>query len=218
MMRLGILSLAGATVLGLAGPASAEPDKPEHANSAARRAHPVPSGSGFHLGQAELAESFRKHRPNQEELKAAMTAAREGAKVRREARILEVRQRYGLGALSRREVLDELRVHARRMAFLNRAKLVATTELEEPKRAKALARIDKLTAAEKTRHEERIAKLRATSPGDADGNARPGPSGAPSGAPPVPSGSAGMGTFRPRGPALGPPGAMRPPAAKGSAP
>jgi len=210
MTRLGMLSLASATVLALAGAAQATPDKPELAGSARMRPHPAPSGSGFRGGQAEIAEAFRKHRPSQEELSAAMAAAHDSAKVRRDARIFEVRQRFGAMALSRREVLEELRVHARRMAFLNRAKLVATTELEEPKRAKALARIDKLTAAEKARHEERIAKLRAA--GDADGGAPL----APSGTPPLPSGSAGF--MRGRGPGFGPPGVLRPPAAKGSAP
>lgn len=212
MTRLGMLSLASATVLALAGAAHAKPDKPELAGSAMMRPHPAPSGSAFRGGQAEIAEAFRKHRPNQEELKAAILAAHEGAKARREARMFDVRQRYGAAVLSRREVLEELRVHARRMAFLNRAKLVATTELEEPKRAKALARIDKLTAAEKARHQERIAKLREA--GDADGAAHL----ASSATPPLPSGSAGFMPPRGRGPALGPPGVVRPPAAKGSAP
>ncbi len=218
--------MVGAAVLALAGAANAQPDKPdkpekpdkpgrpEIAGSATMRPHPVPSGSGFHGGQAEIAEAFRKHRPSPEELKSAMTAARENAKARREARMLEVRQRYGADALARREVFEELRVHARRMAFLNRAKLVATTELEEPKRAKALARIDKLTAIEQARHDARIAKLRSGSPGDAEGTARF----ASSAAPPAPSGSGAMGPGKPHGPPLGPPGVVRPPAAKGSAP
>jgi hypothetical protein len=237
MKRLGILWLVGATVLGLVGAAHAQPDKPdkpdkadkpdkpnkpgrpELANSGMMHAHPAPSGSafpgpGFRGGQADIAEAFRKHRPSQEELKSAMAAAHENAKVRREARMLEVRQRFGADVLARREVFEELRVHARRMAFLNRAKLVATTELEEPKRTKALARIDKLTAIEQSRHQARIAKLREASSADAGGTARL----ASSVMPPAPSGSGAMVPAKPHGPPLGTPGVPRPPAAKGSAP
>jgi len=214
MKRLGILSIAGATVLVLAGAASATPDKPEIASSSPMRAHPAPSGSAFHGGQGDIAEAFRRHRPNQEEVKAAMMAAHENAKGRRDARMLEVRQRFGPMVLARREVFEELRVHARRMAFLNRAKLVATTELEEPKRTTALARIDKLTTAENTRHEQQIAKLRAASPGGPDG----APQLAGSGAPPLPSGSAAFAHGKMHGPGFAPPGVVRPPAAKGSAP
>jgi hypothetical protein len=50
------------------------------------------------------------------------------------------------------------------MAFLNRAKLVATTELDEPKRTAALGRIDKLVASEQARHQTAIQKLKAESP------------------------------------------------------
>jgi hypothetical protein len=104
----------------------------------------------------------------------AIAEGRATARARREAHIAELRQRYPGSALSTREGLGELRAHARRMAFLNRAKVVATTELDEPKRTMALARIDKLLAAEQTRHQKRMEALRTSAAA---------PSGAPSAVP-----------------------------------
>jgi hypothetical protein len=68
------------------------------------------------------------------------------------------------------------------MAFLNRAKFIATTELDDPKRSSALVRIDKLLAREKERHQRRVEKLKSNVP-------TPGPSGSAS-ATPVPTTSA----------------------------
>ena len=131
---------------------------------------PAPSG-GFppRSWQAELAEQFRKHRPNHDEAMRMIAEARATARARREAHIAELRQRYPASALGTREGMGELRAHARRMAFLNRAKVVATTELDEPKRTTVLARIDKLIAAEQTRHQKRMEALRtpATAPSGA---------------------------------------------------
>lgn len=196
MRRQGLAVLAGSICLGLAGLALAEPDPPP---SGAHHGRPAPSGfgrphggpgafpsgfpSGFHPGrpapsgsapprswQAELAEQFRKHRPNHDEATRAITEARATSRARREAHIAELKERYPRHALASREGLGELRAHARRMAFLNRAKVVATTELDEPKRTTTLARIDKLLAAEQTRHQKRMEALRT-------------PAAAPSGAP-----------------------------------
>src|SRR6187455_1815324 len=108
MKNSGIFSLAAVVALGVAGLAHA---KPEPGNSGAGRAHPPgppPGGSGFAHGhpgapgsgfmrpgpapsgsagparswQAEVAEAFRKHRPNKEELRDAITAAQANAKGR----------------------------------------------------------------------------------------------------------------------------------------
>jgi hypothetical protein len=120
--------------------------------------------------QAEVAEQFRKHRPSSDEANRAIAEARATARARREAHIADLKQRYPGMTLGNREGLGELRAHARRMAFLNRAKVVAATELDEPKRTTTLARIDKLLAAEQTRHLKRMQALRT-------------PPAAPSGAP-----------------------------------
>jgi len=154
---------------------------------------PAPSGWPPRSWPAELAEQFRKHRPNQEEARRAIAEARATAHARRDAHIAELKQRYAAGALGSQEGLGELRVHARRMAFLNRAKMVATTELDEPKRTTTLARIDKLLAAEQVRHHKRMEALRTpnTAPSGAPSAVA---SGAPAPAAPVapaaPTGSA----------------------------
>lgn len=157
MKRVGLVAVVGSLALGAAGVATAKPDM-----ASLKGAHPAASGSSsVHSWQADVAESFRKRRPNPEEMRAAIAKARAGAKGKREARIAEIREHLGASALGNRDVVDELRVHAKRMAFLDRAKVVATTELDEPKRATTLARIDKLTAAEQTRHQRRVDALQA---------------------------------------------------------
>jgi hypothetical protein len=229
MKRLGMFSLVTVSVLGFGGLASATPDPaasvlrgrpaPSGAHPGPFGAHPAPSGSmGVRSSQAEMAEIFRKHRPNQEELKAAMSAAQANAKGRREARLLEMRHRYAAATLANREVFTELRIHAKRMAFLNRAKVVATTELDEPKRSKVIARVEKLTLTEQARHQRRMETLRADGPGVAPSAARFPASPEVPGGPPRPDASGGAKPPKPHGPPLTPPGLSRGPAAKGSAP
>lgn len=226
MKRSGFAAWVGVASIGVTAPVFAD-DTPR----GVMHAHPSPSASvnggprhfrpdngGPRNWQSDLADSFRLHRPTQEQMRAAIAAAHATAQARRQAHMAEARQRYGALASSNREVFVELRVHARRMAFLNRAKLVATTELEDPKRSTVLARIEKLTAAEQARHLGRMDALKA--------NAAPAPSaGAPTegnpaegvavaSATPLPSGKPG----KPAGPPLKPPGLHKPAGPKGSAP
>jgi hypothetical protein len=203
---------------GGSGFAHGRPGGPEPMGSGFLRPGPAPSGSVREVRswQADVAEAFRKHRPNKEELRDAITKAQASAKGRREARLLEMRQRYGAAAFANREVLAEFRVHARRMAFLNRAKVVATTELDEPKRSKVIARVDKLTQSEQERHEKRMEAFRAARPGEPGGAPSLAASAAASGAaPPLAQSSATP--PKPQGPPLTAPGLGRGPAPKGSA-
>lgn len=137
---------------------------------------PAPSGSvplmhgpGAQGDQGDLAEAFRHHRPKPEEAAAKMGELRASFAARREAHRERMRAEFGNGALNRPEMFAEFKKHARRMAFLNRAKFVATTELDEPKRTTTLTRIDKLVQKEQARHQSALAKLKA--------QAAPGPSG-----------------------------------------
>ena len=165
-----VASVAGLGLLAFGALAAA---KSEHADRSAKNAAAAPSGSA-HLrsAQDDMAEQFRKHRPNGPELQAKLAELRATGGARRAAHVAELRVRFGAAALHDKALVGELRAHARRVAFLNRAKLVATTELDEPKRTAALARIDKLMAREQQRHERRVEKLKAMPP-------QPGPSGAP---------------------------------------
>ena len=177
-----IASLAGVALFGLGALASAKSDLGE---KVARGSAAAPSGSSnVRSLQGEMAEEFRRHRPKPHELEAKLGELRATGPARRAAHRAELRLHYAGAVLHNKDLLAELRQHARRVAFMTRAKFIATTELEEPKRTAALARIDKLMSREQARHERKVEKLKLAVP-------PPGPSGAPSAAAtPAPSGSA----------------------------
>jgi hypothetical protein len=176
--------LAGVAVVALASLAAAQ------AGFGERKVHrpmgpgpdagAVPSGSARWLrgGQGDLAEQFRRRRPRPDELQTKLGELRQSASERRELHRRELRAEFG-PALGHKDLQDELAKHARRIAFLNRAKLVATSELDEPKRSTALARIDKLLTQENARHDGAVLKLKTAAP-----------SGVASAAPAAPGGSA----------------------------
>jgi hypothetical protein len=136
----------------------------------------MPHGPEGNDNQGDVAEGFRHHRPKPEEVQAKMGELRATFAARREAHREAMRNQLGPGAFSRPDLLEELKKHARRMAFLNRAKLVATTDLEEPKRTTTLTRIDKLVSKEQARHQSAMQKLK-TQP--TPGASAPAPSAAP---------------------------------------
>jgi hypothetical protein len=159
MRPASAIRLAGAVFFALTGLAHAEP---EAADKMSRRPRAAPSGSSqwSRSGQEELAESFRHHRPKPDEVEAKLRELRATAEVRRDAHRALLRTQFTSATLERQDLRDELAKHARRVAFLNRAKLVATTELDEPTRGAALARIDRLTAKEEARHASVIQRVK----------------------------------------------------------
>jgi hypothetical protein len=199
--------LAAGALLGVVLLARAKPDKadygdrwghrpgPPHAGSAAGQAGsaPAPSGSGPgrwfgpHSSQGDLADQFRRRRPKPEEAQARIGELRQTLAARRQAHREFIRAEFGGAAVSNPDLVAELKKHARRVAFLNRAKLVATTELDEPKRTTTLARIDKLITQEQSRHDAVIQKLKAAPAPSA--SALAATSGAPAAASAPPAGS-----------------------------
>lgn len=179
MKPLPSAALIGVAVVALASLAVAQAGFGEH-KPHRPMAGPVPSGSAHWQrgGQEELAEQFRRHRPKPEEVQAKLGELHRTAGERRDLHRSELRAQFG-DALGRQDLREELAKHARRTAFLNRAKLVATTELDEPKRSAALTRIDKLLSTENARHDGAVQKLKAATP-----------SSVASAAPAVPAGSA----------------------------
>ncbi|HTQ05442.1 MAG TPA: hypothetical protein VMI54_16375 [Polyangiaceae bacterium] len=139
--------------------------QPRLAERMQHRQGPAPAGSAHwpRSGQDDLAEQFRKRRPKPAELQAKLSELRASAGARRDAHRAELRSEFGDAALARKDFQAELGKHARRLAFLSRAKLVATTELDEPKRSATLTRIDQLLAKENTRHDGAVQKLKASS-------------------------------------------------------
>src|SRR5688572_4478636 len=135
---------------------------------------PRPPGSmvAHPRGSADTAEVFRRARGEAHQKRLAeLENTRPN---RRQQRLQNLRGRYSAEVLADTRVRNELRHHARRMAFLHRAEFIANTELEEPKKSKVLSRVKKLLEREETRHDKRMDHLRS--------NAAPGGSGvAPAG-------------------------------------
>jgi hypothetical protein len=186
-----MLGLTLSALFGWVLVAQAEPTKPpKPGDRMTHRPGPAPSGSAAGRGfdarkgqgdQGDLAEQFRHRRPKPGEAEAKLGELKATFAARRQAHRERMRADFGAAALSRPDVLAELRKHARRTAFLNRAKLVATTELEEPKRTATLSRIDKLVASEQARHQAAVQKLQAENPpapaASASASAVPAPAG-----------------------------------------
>lgn len=149
-------------------------------SASAHPGHPHPGHSGgphmghgrFHRSEvAELVNALRAGELTRAEFEAKFKELRKTAKERRKARLAEVRERFDAAVLRGAPVREEFRHHARRMAFLNRAQVVAKTELTGDKQKKTLARIDKLIELENQRHEKALARLKGgdtpTLPGSA---------------------------------------------------
>jgi hypothetical protein len=116
-------------------------------------------------------------------------------KARRETHVGELRSRFSELHLQNEALRNELRRHARSVAFLTRARLVAEAELTEPKKAKVLKRIDVLLAKEQARHDRHVAKFTGAGPA-ASGSAPPFASGV---VPPrAPSAAAAPGSAAPK--------------------
>jgi hypothetical protein len=115
-----------------------------HGRSAMRALHAeVAHGR---LGKAELKERIA-------ELRASLEA-------RQKEHRQSVAERYGT-VLERPPVREELRHHARRSAFLNRALLVAQTEVDPKDGGKTADRIEKLIEKEDARHERAMQRFEA---------------------------------------------------------
>ncbi len=117
----------------------------------------APEGSArAHGGKPDMLHPMG---PGNDRTKARTAELMATNRARRAARAAMLHQRFGARALSDQSLVAELKLHARRMAYLNRARLVAENEIEEPKRSKVLARIQKLVDKEGARHERRVAKF-----------------------------------------------------------
>jgi hypothetical protein len=125
-------------------------------------------------------------------------------KERREAHLRQMKARFSDFHLKNDALRNELRRHARAVAFLTRARMVAEEELtDEPKKAKVLKRIDVLLAKEQARHERHVLRFTGVGPTPAlsasgfvpphaaSAAAGPAGSGALKRVPPKPAASAG---------------------------
>jgi hypothetical protein len=141
----------------------------------------APAGSGHHHGSAD--------RPS---LHKRMMDRMATFKARREENVGRLRARFSDLSLKDEALRNELRRHAKSVAFLTRARMVAEEELSDPRKSKVLKRIDVLLAKEQARHDRHVARFIGA-------GAAPSASAPPfaSGVVPPPTRSAGTGVPKP---------------------
>jgi|SRR5687768_800770 len=122
--------------------------------------HHAGHGHFRHSAVARLVKALRAGEITRAEFEAKFKELKKTAKERRKAHHDEVRGRFDAAVLKAAPFKEEFRHHARRMAFLNRAQVVAQTELTGDKQKKTLARIDKLIELETQRHDKALEKLK----------------------------------------------------------
>ena len=140
-------------------------------------------GDRFRGAMRELHEEFKAGKLKKEDLKDKLAKLRETSGERGKQHRQELGKRWG-GTLAQPSAVDELKHHARRMAFLDRAMLLAETDAKD--KAKLSERISKLIDKENARHEsamERLKSLPATPAASAGGapSAAPAAAAAPAG-------------------------------------
>jgi hypothetical protein len=149
-----------------------EPGKQDEGKADGRR------GDRFRGAMRELHDDLKAGKLKKEEVKDRLAKLRESSGERGKQHRRELSKRWG-GALAQPSAVEELKHHARRMAWLNRAMVVAETEAKD--KAKVTERISKLIDKENDRHERAMEKLKSmpTTPGaSAAPAAAPAPSAA----------------------------------------
>jgi hypothetical protein len=132
-----------------------------------------------------LREGIKDGSIKKDELKARLQALRESEQQRRKEHQQMVKQRWGK-ALALTPAKDELRLHAKRSAMLDRALIVAQTEAKPTDQAKLAQRIEMLIDKENARHERTMMRLSsmgtapsgASAPTDSPSPAKPNQQGA----------------------------------------
>ena len=119
----------------------------------------------FRGGLRELSDEVRDGKVKKEEIKDRLAKLHESLKDRKKAHQEAIKERWG-DALAKPDAKEELRHHARRMAFLNRALLLAATERTGKDKDKLVDRIQKLIDKERERHEHAMDRIKS-SPGTA---------------------------------------------------
>ena len=109
--------------------------------SAAPAVNPVPRAR-WQTAVADLAVAVQRGELKREEIPKRYAELRKTRPARRLARIQGLEQELGKDVFARHEVQLELAKHHRRVALLERARLVTESELEGMRRASSLMRIE----------------------------------------------------------------------------
>jgi TolA-binding protein len=194
-MKSRRLLVSAYSVVLLAYPIAARADKPAapgHAKpGSSAKAQPGKSGEAAMVAKEEAAvhQQYRSRieklhdelsagKITREQFKDELTKLHATFAERAQDEGNEVKKRWG--ALVRRaDVYDELKNHARRIAYLDRAVVVVEQDVSEPPRAQLMTRIKDLREQENARHEAAMKRF-ASSAGSGQ-PATPGPATSASG-------------------------------------
>lgn len=120
----------------------------------------------FRTALQQLRAEIREGKLKPNEVKDRLAKLRDDAKDRRKAHREALKERWG-DTLAKPNVREELRHHARRMAFLNRALILAETERKGKDKDKVVERIEKLIEKENERHTRAMERIKSGQPGTA---------------------------------------------------
>ncbi len=124
-----------------------------------------------------LFEELKTGKLKKQDVKARLAELGTDRDERKQQHRQQLKERWG-NTLTQPAAREELEHHARRVARLNRAMVLAETEVTKDK-DKLKERINKLMEQENTRHERAMARLQASSPAAAGGSAAPPAAAAP---------------------------------------
>jgi len=157
------------------------------ADKAEARSDKVAGRGHFRSAMAQLHADLKEGKIKPAEVKERLAKLRDDAKDRKKAHREAIKERWG-DALAKPNALQELKHHARRMAFLNRALILAETERKAKDKDKLVERIEKLIEKENERHAKAMERIKSGQPGpNAAASAAPGtaPAAAPATAAPA---------------------------------
>src|SRR6188768_1050478 len=138
--------------------------KPAHAEHDAGAAPSAPDGGPPGRGPykdavKELFQELKAGKLSKEELKQKLTQLHATTFERQKNHREDLGKRWG-NTLAKAPARDELKVHARRMAFLNRALLLAQSDTA-PNKEKTVERITKLIDKENARHDQAMTRIQS---------------------------------------------------------
>lgn len=115
---------------------------------------------GFRGPMRQLREELKTGKLTKDQLKDKLAKLRESVGERGKEHRHELSRRWG-GTLALPAAREELKNHARRMAFLDRALVLAETEAKDKDKDKLNARISKLIDKEDERHERAMERFKS---------------------------------------------------------
>lgn len=115
-------------------------------------------GLRFHMMTPEMREKMREKKFDPEQFKKQVAEWKESREKRREEQRKALIQRWG-AAVAKPTVADELRLHAKRLARLQRFEELIATDKQGDARTRMLDRVQKMREQEDQRHERAMQRL-----------------------------------------------------------